>query len=350
MLNSYIRYAFITVAVTVGCGSDQLTGKPLTGGAPPDGGGACLQAPGVRNLLQSPLSRYQAFENIASDGQYVYFTGYASLYRVPVAGGAAETLVADQPIERFGVGGGTVAWLTNTQPVQLIVQNAAGVQSVSLPAGLFLAYQPILVDSAGNVFFVLSLADGSSPQTWQWSAETSSASEMLGVGTAYVPASLYGVDRGQIIWSNGGGTASGVYATDIATGGARQLLDPPTFDFGAVIGLDAANVYAEAQLCGPMCPLAINGVPRGGGASFVAYQSVSTYRVTWLQADDSGFTWMDNATNSVFHATQMGAAEIRRVNLTGSHAIPTEFALDAQNIYWIDDGWPDGPCVLAVAK
>src|SRR4051794_6717734 len=90
------------VPVCVGaCSSSSGQTDPITG---------CKQL-AITNLLHSPLPAGDASGDVVSDGQHVYFSGVGSLYRVPISGGAAETVYAGPFGGQFGAAGGTVAWV-----------------------------------------------------------------------------------------------------------------------------------------------------------------------------------------------------------------------------------------------
>jgi hypothetical protein len=224
---------------------------------------------------------------------------------------------------------------------------------VTLPTGVVPTWGKILVDTAGDVFFKVTLPAGGMPHTWRWNAQSNVAGEMPGVGMPDSGAAtdLYWADRGQIIWWNGIDTpAGGVYATDISTGTARQLTDNSAMGLDGLVGVDAANVYATWSAClHGGCGLTVYGVPRDGGAPFVAYQNDTNFGAGSFQVDDSGLYWMAN-NEAIYHANQPDAAATVVADLSPLSSTSSEFALDACNVYWIDVDQSAAQRLFAIAK
>jgi hypothetical protein len=343
-LKSLIRCAVIPTMMTAGCGG----GLP-SGNGPNDAdstaAGACAPLAAVTNLLPSFTGvGCCAFATPVSDGHYVYFSTASALYRVPTAGGSVETLYAGPFGRVFAAGGGTVAWVVgeDNHPTGITVKNASGLHHVTLASGAVPAFENILVDTTGNVIFQVNLPTSSRTHTWRWNPETNVAGEMPGIGMpdAGAVTNLYRADRGQVIWSNKIDDATGgIYATDIATGTAHQLTDNSTTAFESLVGVDATNVYGTSNLCPTGgCPLTVNGVPRNGGAPFVAYQSDNADLRNGLQADESSVYWIDWGYSAIYRAKRMddAATAIAAVSSSAGISLPTEFALDACNVYWFD--------------
>jgi hypothetical protein len=338
------------------CSSSSGQTDPITG---------CKQL-AITNLLQSPLPAGGAYGGVVSDGQNVYFSDIRSLYRVPISGGAAETVYAGPFGGQFGAAGGTVAWVPlmsdNVTPAGLTVENASGPSAVVLPDGVQpVSYEPILVDDEGNVFFEVTLPTGGPAHTWRWSGATNSAGEMPGVGmpeTGAAGTNLYWVDRGEIVWSNNiDGPAAGIYITDVSTGVPRQLAGTSNLaEFGGLLGVDEKNLYGMGSSCPKSaCPFTAYGVARdGSGTPFVAYQTADAY---WTasppQTDDSGIYWMDWNTPGIYHAAIAIGAPASLVaplpRIVGN-SIPATFARDACNLYWITTDSTGAPSVMAMSK
>jgi|GEM_PF-3413145 len=355
----------LAAATSIGCGSVAGTGTGTTGdaggttadasttadagGATGTGGpdGGCSQLRGVTPLLSSPLPTSDVYGGATSDGQYVYFEGQAAIYRVAVSGGTLETvysgaLPSGSPGYSLAAKGGTIAWMFaapgSQEPAGITVQNAGGRHDVALTSGAVPEnVDPILVDADGDVFFEVSLpsdAGGARTfQTWRWNPATGSAAQMPGVATRPDGGSvnLYWADRGQLLWA-----WDGVYATDIATGTAHPL-DTTNAGFGSLVGVDATNVYGAGSICpDSACPFTIWGTPRGGGPPFVACRSPGAYWTNGLQADDSGLYWVDWSTDGIYRAALTNGAPAQLVAHLGPGVIPSQFAMDACNVYWID--------------
>ena len=301
------------------------------------------------------------YGGVSSDGRYVYFAGLSAIYRVPTSGGALETvfsgdLPAGSPGYSFAAAAGTIAWVYaapgTKDPAGITVENASGLHGVALPSGARPDVgNPILVDVEGNVFFELSLpseAGAQTFQTWRWDPATGSAAAMPGVGASDGGGvNLYWADRGQVIWA----AAGGVYATDVSTGTAHAL-DVTNGGFGSLIGLDATNLYGAGSICPQgACPFTISGTPRDGGPPFVAYQSTAAYWTQSLHADDAGLYWVDWSTPGLYQAALTNGAPATLVAHVGPGTLPSEIALDACNLYWIDaNGTGATQQVMAVPK
>ncbi len=344
-----------TGSTSIGAGTSS-SGATGTGSG---GGPACSPVQGVVNLLQGSLPTDDGYENVASDGQFVYFRSNAALYRVPVSGGPAETLYAGPFGGFFAANGGTVAWeplmSSGFNPAGLTVKNGAGVQSVPLAGGALPAAAAwMLADTSGNVFFEVNVPGVARSQTWRWSATTGPAGEMPGVGMpdAGAGTNLYWADRGEVIWANNlAGPAGGIYATEIATGIAHLIVGNGTDDFGGLVGVDAENLYGEGSIC-PMgaCPFTIYGVSRAGGAApFVAYQTQDAYWTVSLHADDSGLYWMNWKTLGIYHAALSTPGAPAELVVHPASGI-AQFALDACNVYWLDVDATGTMSVMATAK
>jgi hypothetical protein len=282
------------------------------------------------------------YGGLTSDGRYVYFAGQAAIYRVPVSGGAVETVYSGGlPVgpPSLAAMNGTIAWIFAAPGAKaaagMTVQNASGLHDVALPSGA-VPSGPIVVDADGNVFFDVSLPSGAGAQTiqtWRWDPASGSAAQMPGVAvrTDGGGVNLYFADRGQLIWA-----WNGVYATDIPTGTTHPL-NVTTTGFGSLIGVDATNVYGAGNICpGGPCPFTIWGTPRDGGSPFVAYQSSEVYRTQELQADDSGLYWVDWSAPGIYHAALGNGGPATLVAQLGPSVIPSQFAMDACNLYWLD--------------
>ena len=320
-------------------------------------GGACLPLNGVTPLLSSPLPTSDVYDAVVSDGQYVYFGGEAAVYRVRVSGGALETVYSGGYLAySLAASAGTIAWLVTTggthNPGGVKVQNASGPHDVPLPSGVVpQAPGPILVDVDGSVFFEVNLpsGDGGTPtsQLWKWNPATGSTAQMPGVGRPNgLGFNLYWVNRGQIIWAS-----DAVYATDIATGASHRL-DTTNGGFGGLVGVDATNVYGAGSICPQSaCPFTVWKTPRDGGPPSMAYQSTGPYWTNGLQADDSGLYWVDWITPGLFRASLMNGGPAQLVAPLGPHVIPSRFALDACNVYWLDaNGTGAAQQVMAAPK
>jgi hypothetical protein len=349
--------ASLVAATLIGCGGQ-------TGGTTDAGGtiGTCSQLRGVTALLSSPLPTGDVYDGAKSDGRYVYFVGSTAIYRVPVSGGSLETVHAvrmsqgGEPSWNYGVNAGTIAWVYanpgSYNPAGLMVENASGVHDVAFPSGVTPVSQ-VLVDVDGNVFVIANLASGDAGaptvQVWRWNPATGSAAQMPGVGKPDGSGvNLYWADRGQIIWASAEG---GLYATDISTGTPHQL-DETNAGFGSLLGVDANNVYGAGSIC-PMsaCSFTVWGTPRHGGTPFVAYQTTAAYWTNGLQADDSGLYWVDWSTPGLYHAPLMRGAPAQLLARVGPNLIPSQFAMDACNLYWIDaNGTGAKQQVMAVPK
>ncbi len=314
----------------------------------------------MTNLLQAPLpAGDEGYENVASDGQFVYFNSASTLYRVPVSGGDAETLYSGSFGGYFAANGGTVGWepvnSVTYNPTGLTVERAGGVQLVALAGGaLPSAGSWMVADTGGDVFFQVDLPGGGQSQTWRWSPATEMAGEMPGVGmpAAGGGTNLYWADRGQVIWANNlAGPAGGLYATEIATGIPHQIVGNGTEDFGGLVGLDATNLYGTGSICPQgACPFTIYGVARaGGGTPFVAYQTAGAYWTVSLHADDSGLYWMDWTTKGIYHATLSSVGAPAELVVHPASGI-SQFALDACNVYWLDVDATGTTSVMATAK
>jgi hypothetical protein len=314
-------------------------------------------------LLQSPLPGGTAYSGVVSDGEHVYFASVTALYRVPVTGGAAETVFSGP----FGgpYGGtfaaipGAVVWVTLSaaeNPTGLTVSNASGLHQVALPSGVVPAWGNILMDAAGDVFFEVSLPSSTATHTWKWTAATGVAAEGSGIGmpAAGGGTNLYWADHGQVVWANNlASPAGGLYVTEIATGTAVQVVGEATQGFGSLVGLDASNIYGAGSIC-PMgaCTFTVSGVSRAGGPPFVAFQATQGYWTNGLRADASGVYWIDWVTRSIYHAPfaqgGQGQAEVM-VKLTGS-STPAQLELDACNVYWLQTDPSGAPHVMALPK
>jgi hypothetical protein len=215
-------------------------------------------------------------------------------------------------------------------------------------------WQPILGDTDGDIFFEVD-----PPQVWRWLPATGAAAEMPGFGAPDAGAvNLYFADRGQVIWAGG----NGLYATDIATGVARQLVGlATTSGFGSLVGLDASNVYGAGSICPRgACPFTISGVARAGGSPFVAYQTAESYWTQALRADDSGLYWSTWGQGGLYHAALTNGAPAQRLvelPTTAGRGFSQYFGMDACNVYWIE--WDmtspplvtqGAPHVMAIAK
>jgi hypothetical protein len=336
--------------------TSQLDGGPVSG---------CWPIQGTKNILQSSLPAGDAYGELVSDGQSVYFAGTSAVYRLPVSGGAAQVLYSGPLGVQLAAAAGTVAWVPympdNVTPAGLTVENAAGVHDVAFPDGVRpTAAAAILVGADGSAYFEVDISTDSRSHTWTWNPATDVAGEMPGVGMPATGAgtNLYWVDRGQIFWANNvGGPAGGMYATDLSTGAPRQIADDSTTDFGGLAGVDAENLYGFASNCvDSACPFTVYGTSRaGGGTPFVAYQSPTAY---WTasppQIDDAGLYWIDWSTRGIYHAAiTLGApAELAAQLLAPGAAgtVPATFAMDACNLYWLTTDATGAPAVMATAK
>jgi hypothetical protein len=334
-------------AASIGCGGE----------AGATDGGTCSQLSGATALLSSPLPTENVYFDLSSDGQDVYFTSNTTIYRVAVSGGTLATLYSGGLAGfggAYGARGGTIAWAFPKPGTQdaagITIRNASGSHDVALPSGAIVA-NPMLVDVDGNVFYEMGQGPGAVKKTyqvWRWNPATRSATKMPGVGPGGGgPANVYLVDRGQILWAS-----TGIYLTDVSTGKAHQL-DVQHSGFGSPIGVDATNVYGwESNCADSACPFTIWGTPRGGGKPFIAYKSDAAYRTNGLQADDSGFYWIDWKTHGIYHATlNQSAPATLLVQLPAAGITPNLLALDACNVYWLDaNGTGATQQVMAASK
>jgi hypothetical protein len=346
-------FSLAVLLTAAGCAGDvEPPGNP--GHSPAS---ACAPLRGPTNLLQSSLPGTVPYDGLVSDGQSLYFTSVRTLYRLPITGGAAETVQSGTVAPFFAAVPGTVVWAEATADhlTGLTAKSAGGARSAPLPAGAVPAWELMLVDTEGYVYFEVDLPGGGRSHTWRWSPSSGAAGEMPGVGMADVGGgtNLYWVDRGQVLWSNNAaGPAGGVYVTDVATGVPRQILGNDDPGFGSPIGGDAVNVYGAGDICPKsVCPFTVSGVARSGGdRPFVAYQSEGAYWTTGLRADGSGVYWIDWVTRAIYHvAMSPGARADLVVQLSGA-TIPARLALDACNVYWLELDATGAPRVMAIAK
>jgi hypothetical protein len=360
-------FGLLVLVTTLGC-----AGARQPDPADPTSSSDCRLTREPTNLLQSPLPVAVGYGDVASDGQHVYFTGNRSLYRVPISGGPAETVYSGSFAHFYAVARGTVAWLMGAPEnvTGLAVENAGGIYSVALPAGTTIAWAGPLVDAEGQVYFQVNVPGGGRSRTWRWNPIMDSAAEMPGVGMPDGGGGtlLFWADRGQVIWANNApGSAGGIYATNITTGIARQLVGRPGDGFGSLLGLDASNVYGAGSFCpryGPPppfrpttpveCPFRVSGVPRdGAGAPFIAYER-NDARFEGFGgppvADDSGLYWIDSDAKRIYHAPMSKGAHPQPVVELTSSLVPAQFALDACNLYWLDVDPTGAPRLMAVAK
>jgi hypothetical protein len=347
----------IVAASLVACGG--TTNGPST---------SCGAAQGsVRPLLQG--APHGILENLVAAGDYVYFNGAGtmSLMRVPVSGGAPETVVPVTDGE-FAVAGGTVAWT----PVTMVAKNdgtwtyesfsvtivdAKGTTTLGLPSGTA-SIALIRADANGDVYYEADDVDEKAVVVMRWSAATRAVTEVSR------KAALGWVDRGQIFWSDG----AAFYVLDAAGGGGggggdgspRMLAPIPAGEAGAILGVDADNLYywlpsgVPNKLDGPAA-LRIGGVPRAGGAPFVAFESAGAYQVVGesVAVDDSGVYWIDlpggaNPVSTIYRAKLVhGSTEEPLAHLSSA----TEgIALDACAVYAAESGPSGEPQIVAVAK
>ncbi|HEX7480939.1 MAG TPA: hypothetical protein VF331_24265 [Polyangiales bacterium] len=355
---SFVPCAIAATLFTVSCNDHGSSGS-LSGDAGQAAGSQCAPLAGPTNLLQAALPASDAYSGIASDGQYVYFAGISSLYRVPISGGRAERVYTGTFGGVFAATRGTVAWVSGAagSATGLTVKNAGGVRAVALPGGAMLPWGSILVDADADVWFELDSASGGRSHTWRWRSTTASVAEMPAVGMPDTGGgtNLYFADRGQIIWSNNAtGPSSGVYATDVSTGTVHHIVGAGTKGFGSLIGLDATNVYGVASICpSGACPFTVYGVARAGGTPFVAYETADAYWTNGLQADASGLYWIDLESKSIYHAALSKGAPVKLVVKLSSapgSSVPAQFALDACNLYWIEFDPTHAPRIMAIAK
>lgn len=334
--------AVMTALVIVGCG-----GRASPRSSDRTAGDGCQRFQKATSLSSTPLPSGEAFSDAASDGRNVYFSSAAGLYRVPVVGGALETVYSGA-VGAFAAGGGVVAWVTvdaTFKSTDVMVEDDDGVHTVALPDGtLPSAYPTVIADADGNVFFEVDTpTDGF--QIWRWDPSLGSAAEMPGVGKGDGSfTNLYWADRGEVVWAG-----DAVYITDIASGSSR-LVEGAGAGFGGLVGIDAMNLYGADGLCPKSaCPFTVYGVARAGGTPFVAFQSDEAYWTNGLQADDSGLYWMDWVTRGIFHAALDPAGPAEHVVDPGSGI--AWFALDACNLYWLEgNGTQPTVRLMAIAK
>ena len=334
----------------------QLDGASVSG---------CRPIQGTKNILQSSLSAADAYGELVSDGQSVYFAGTRSVYRVPASGGVSQVLYSGPLGVQLAAAAGTVAWVPfapdNVTPAGLTVENAAGMHDVAFPDGVLpAAGSAILVGGDGSVYFEVDVSTDSRSHTWTWNPATGVAGEMPGVGMPATGAgtNLYWVDRGEIFWSNNvAGPAGGMYATELSTGVPQQITDDSTTDFGGLAGVDAKNLYGFASSCvNSPCPFTVYGASRaGGGTPFVAYQSATAYwTASPAQVDDTGLYWVDWTNDAIYHAamTPGAPAELAAQLLApgAEGTVPATFAMDACNLYWLTTDATGAPAVMATAK
>jgi hypothetical protein len=340
--------AVVVAVLAAGCGLSEKRDSSAASGRTE--GSECRRFRTATNLSSTPLPAGDAFDDLVSDGTNVYFDGARAVYRVPVVGGALETVYA-APVVALAAGGGVVAWVPASPdtggPVGLMVEDADGIRDVSLPDGVLpVAFPNMIADANGDVFFEVDEPSGG-PRVFRWDPMSGAAAEMPGVGMADGSGTnLYFANRGEIVWAGGGGFD----ITDMATGTPRPLLDDATAGFGTPIGMDATNVYSAGDICPRgACPFTVYGVPRAGGAPFVAFESGDAYWTNGLQADDTGLYWMDWATRGIFHAALDPAGPAEHVVDPGSGI--AQFALDACNLYWLEgNGTQPTASLLAIAK
>lgn len=306
------------------------------------------------NLVQgeAPADALGTFVNLTSDRPYVYFNGDA-LYRVPMAGGAIETVFAGPFAGQFASGGGTLAYATVTKrqtgrdawvydATGLVLKDATGAeQTIPLdPGQTFVG--PLLATPSGDVLFATGPSDQSTSAAQRWSPKTHTTTPMG------VPLADW-YDRGDVFyWDKTAAGAIALFAIDAAaTTKPRKIVDGQV----AVLGFDAANVYFGEPLCpagnidGP-CRFRVRGAPRDGASpASIAWESPQAYSAAWMFADDSGVYWADWQSHDsapIYRAKLTPGAAVEKI--ADTHA--TTYAVDACNVYWLEDA----AHLMAVAK
>ena len=156
-MNHWVRCAAILLAT--GCSS-----RPI-------GGGACSTQQG---LIVSVPARAT---NAALVGGNVYFDSLAedaSIYDVPIQGGAIETLVSGGATGEWAAGGGVFAWETD----RLHIRDAAGVVH-DLPENQG-GVVGMIADDSGNVYWKPVMSRD--PGIVRWDHTTQMQSFLAGVG------------------------------------------------------------------------------------------------------------------------------------------------------------------------
>ncbi len=256
---------------------------------------------------------------LAVSGEHVYFHhegGANSVFaRVPLTGGATET-ISGSSIRTFDVNAaGTLAWTDAASPSgsgALHVRDAAGTdQTLPLPDGA-LSFGSLAVDGAGNVFVV---TDASIPPTnggggpalagaavWRWSA-VRKAYDLLHRIVGDISGFMR--DGDGIAWVAPTPTGQALYREDVA--GGTPAIGPQVPDGATVIGLDATKLYVMRS------PESIQSVDRTTGAiaDEVRITVSQPERLNEVVADGGHFYWL-------VHDKTAGNASIFRVDSGGT--------------------------------
>jgi hypothetical protein len=87
---------------------------------------------------------------------------------------------------------------------------------------------------------------------------------------------------------------------------------------------------------------------------FIAYQTTASYWTNGIQADDTGLYWLDWSTPGFYRAPLMKGAPAQLLQLLPDvvpSVIPSGFAMDECNLYWIDaNGTGATQEVMAIPK
>lgn len=257
-------------------------------------------------------------QGIAVDATNVYWTTTdGNVLKVPIAGGNSTTLatgqsnplgialddthvywandVAGGQIQAVGLTGGTVQTLATSQ---------ASPQSVAV--------------AAGNIFWTVNGKVERLPLTGGTPVDMATAQGALGGLTA---------DSNNLYWASVGQMA--IRSLSLANGGAATNL---VTDQDTVLSLRLHNgaLYWASDDLSQGSVGGVFSVPAGGGAPTTLATGQHGHTVA---VDDKFVYWTDDTANRIVRvAIAGGTPQVMAAN----QATPTDLAIDAQNIYWVN--------------